>query len=678
MFKKAFGVLQKIGQALMLPVALLPAAGLLLGIGNAMQQESMLGYLPFLEADMIQLVATVMEDAGDIVFSNLPLIFAIGVAIGLAADGAAALAALVGYLILNQVMSSFMGISSDMVSSDPSLAFVFGVPTLQTGVFGGILVGIIAATCYNKYHDIEMPSFLGFFAGKRFVPIATAAVSLIVGILLTFIWPPVQSAMNSASMWLIEEGTYVAVFFFGMIKRLLIPFGLHHIFHAPFWYEFGSYTTEAGNIVQGDMRIFFAQLKDGVDLTAGKFMAGEYPIMMFGLPAAALAMYHTARPEKKKIVAGLLGSGALTSLLTGITEPLEFSFMFVSPILYLMHAILDGLSFVIITLLDINIGYTFSGGGIDFFLFGILPGREPWWIVCIVGLIFAAIYYFLFRFMITKFNLMTPGREVKAESEDTENKREASALAENILVAMGGQENIDTLNACITRLRVSVHDVSKVDKDELKALGAAGVLEVGQNIQAIFGPRSEIIKGQMQDVMSGKKVKVVEEMAEETPKIQDKETETATQSIVVPATGELMKITEVPDQVFSGKMMGDGFAIKPTNGEFVSPVNGKIINVFPTKHAIGIMSDDGKEILIHIGIDTVHLNGEGFEMMIAEGDEVVQGDVLVKVDLPYIEKHATSIITPIVFTNLAENEQVVIHSGAVTSKEENRIQINKQ
>lgn len=678
MFKKAFGVLQKIGQALMLPVALLPAAGLLLGIGNAMQQETMLGYLPFLEADIIQLVATVMEDAGDIVFSNLPLIFAIGVAIGLAADGAAALAALVGYLILNQVMSSFMGISSDMVSSDPSLAFVFGVPTLQTGVFGGILVGIIAATCYNKYHDIEMPSFLGFFAGKRFVPIATAAVSLIVGILLTFIWPPVQSAMNSASMWLIEEGTYVAVFFFGMIKRLLIPFGLHHIFHAPFWYEFGSYTTEAGNIVQGDMRIFFAQLKDGVDLTAGKFMAGEYPIMMFGLPAAALAMYHTARPEKKKIVAGLLGSGALTSLLTGITEPLEFSFMFVSPILYLMHAILDGLSFVIITMLDINIGYTFSGGGIDFFLFGILPGREPWWIVCIVGLIFAAIYYFLFRFMITKFNLMTPGREVKAESEDTENKREASALAENILVAMGGQENIDTLNACITRLRVSVHDVSKVDKDELKALGAAGVLEVGQNIQAIFGPRSEIIKGQMQDVMSGKKVKVVEEMAEETPKIQDKETETATQSIVVPATGELMEITEVPDQVFSGKMMGDGFAIKPTNGEFVSPVNGKIINVFPTKHAIGIMSDDGKEILIHIGIDTVHLNGEGFEMMIAEGDEVVQGDVLVKVDLPYIEKHATSIITPIVFTNLAENEQVVIKSGAVTSKEENRIQINKQ
>ena len=675
MFKRAFGVLQKIGQALMLPVALLPAAGLLLGIGNAMQQESMVGYLPFLEADIIQLIATVMEDAGDIVFSNLPLIFAIGVAIGLASDGAAALAALVGYLILNQVMSSFMGISADMVSSDPSFAFVFGVPTLQTGVFGGILAGIIAATCYNKYHDIEMPSFLGFFAGKRFVPIATAAVSLIVGILLTFIWPPVQSAMNSASMWLIEEGTYVAVFFFGMIKRLLIPFGLHHIFHAPFWYEFGSYTTEAGNIVQGDMRIFFAQLKDGVDLTAGKFMAGEFPIMMFGLPAAALAMYHTARPEKKKIVAGLLGSGALTSLLTGITEPLEFSFMFVSPILYLMHAILDGLSFVIITLLDINIGFTFSGGGIDFFLFGILPGREPWWIVCIVGLIFAVIYYFLFRFMITKFNLLTPGREVKAESEDDENKRDASALAENILVAMGGQENIDTLNACITRLRVSVHDVSKVDKNELKALGAAGVLEVGQNIQAIFGPRSEIIKGQMQDVMSGKKVKIVEEVTEERLEVQD---ETGTQSIVAPATGELLEITEVPDQVFSGKMMGDGFAIKPSNGDFVSPVNGKIINVFPTKHAIGIMSDDGKEILIHIGIDTVHLNGEGFDMLVAEGDEIAQGDVLVKVDLPYIETHATSIITPIVFTNLAADEQVVIRTGTVTSKEENRIQINKQ
>ncbi len=334
MFKNAFGVLQKIGKALMLPVALLPAAGLLLGIGNAIQQPNMLEYLPFLDAHWIQVTAGVMEDAGSIIFGNLALIFAAGVAIGLAGDGAAALAAIVGYLVLNQVMSSWLGVTADMVAKNPSYANVLGIPTLQTGVFGGIIVGLIAAYCYNRFHDIEMPSFLGFFAGKRFVPIVTAAASFVAGLLLLIIWPPIQHGMNSASTWLLGSGTYIAVFFFGFIKRLLIPFGLHHIFHAPFWYEFGSYKTAAGQIVHGDMTIFFAQLKDNVKITAGKFMGGEFPIMMFGLPAAALAMYHTARPEKKKLVAGLLGSAALTSFLTGITEPIEFSFMFVSPLLF--------------------------------------------------------------------------------------------------------------------------------------------------------------------------------------------------------------------------------------------------------------------------------------------------------------------------------------------------------
>lgn len=526
MFKKTFGVLQKVGQALMLPVALLPAAGLLLGIGNAAQQETMLNYLPFLSADWIQLMATVMEDAGGIIFGNLPLIFAIGVAIGLAKDGAAALAALVGYLVLNQVMSSWLGITPDMLADNPAYALVFGIPTLQTGVFGGIIVGLIAAFCYNKFHDIEMPSFLGFFAGKRFVPIATAGAAFIAGLLLIVIWPTVQAGMNSASLWLLDEGTYIAVFFFGFIKRLLIPFGLHHIFHAPFWYEFGTYTTAAGSVVRGDMTIFFAQLKDDVQLTAGNFMGGEFPIMMFGLPAAALAMYHAARPEKKKLVAGLLASGALTSFLTGITEPLEFSFLFLSPILFLLHAVLDGLSFVLMTFLEVHIGYTFSGGAIDFFLFGILPGKEAWWIVIVLGLIFAVIYYFLFRFMISKFNLMTPGRE--ADDEDTEEAKTGpkgnADLAYNILEAMGGQKNISQLDACITRLRVSVIDVQAVNKKELKKLGAAGVLEVGNNIQAIFGPRSEIIKGQIQDVISGKRPRseVVEQPVQTESKVTSK------------------------------------------------------------------------------------------------------------------------------------------------------------
>ncbi|WP_342504679.1 glucose-specific PTS transporter subunit IIBC [Sporosarcina sp. FSL K6-2383] len=675
MFKKVFGVLQKVGQALMLPVALLPAAGLLLGFGNAAQQETMLNYLPFLSADWIQHTAKVMEDAGGIIFGNLPLIFAIGVAIGLAKDGAAALAALVGYLVLNQVMSSWLGITPEMVAGDPSYAMVFGIPTLQTGVFGGIIVGLIAAFCYNKFHAIEMPSFLGFFAGKRFVPIATAGAAFVAGLLLLIIWPPVQTGMNTASLWLLEEGTYIAVFFFGFIKRLLIPFGLHHIFHAPFWYEFGSYTTTAGAVVRGDMTIFFAQLKDGVQLTAGNFMGGEFPIMMFGLPAAALAMYHAARPEKKKLVAGLLASGALTSFLTGITEPLEFSFLFLSPILFLIHAILDGLSFVIITFLQVHVGYTFSGGAIDFFLFGILPGKEAWWLVILVGLVFAVIYYVLFRFMISKFNLMTPGRETDESTDEVEMSSKGNTdLPYNILEAMGGQENITHLDACITRLRVSVKDVKNVDKKELKKLGAAGVLEVGNNIQAIFGPRSEIIKGQIQDVVSGKRPRT-EEVKQPVKAVASNG---QPDDFVSPMQGEIIPLSEVPDPVFAGKMMGDGFAVVPSDGVIVSPVNGTIVTLFPTKHAVGIQSDSGREILIHVGIDTVKLAGEGFEALVTQGDRVEKGQPLLKVDIDYIQEHATSIITPIIFTNLFEGESVVLNkSGQVTLKEEHIVTIEK-
>jgi len=673
MFKKLFGNLQKIGKALMLPVALLPAAGLLLGIGNAIGQETMLRYLPFLGADWIQLAGNVMEDAGSVIFGNLALIFAAGVAIGLAGDGAAALAAIVGYLVLNQVMGSWLGLTADQVGSDPGYASVLGIPTLQTGVFGGILTGIIAALCYKKYHDINMPSFLGFFAGKRFVPIVTAAVSFVAGLILLVIWPPIQGALNTASLWLIEEGTYIAVFMFGFIKRLLIPFGLHHIFHAPFWYEFGSYTTAAGEIVRGDMTIFFAQLRDGVELTAGKFMGGEFPVMMFGLPAAALAMYHTAKPEKKKLVVGLLGSAALTSFLTGITEPIEFTFLFLSPLLFFIHAVLDGLSFVVLAWLDVNLGYTFSGGAIDFFLFGILPGREQWWLAILVGLVFAVLYYFIFRFFITKFDLKTPGREDDTDDNVTVAKGEAGDLPYNILQAMGGQENIAHLDACITRLRVSVNDIKNVDKDELKRLGAAGVLEVGNNIQAIFGPKSDTLKSQIQDIMSGKTPRPAKTV-EKTEQVNDisinavKET-----TIASPLKGKVLPITEVPDQVFAGKMMGDGFAVEPVDGEIVSPVDGKVVNVFPTKHAIGLLSKGGREILIHFGIDTVKLQGEGFTAFVKEGDEVKVGQTLMKADIEAIKDKVPSIITPVVFTNLAEGESISIEKSGLVNKGETNI-----
>ena len=658
MWKNFFGVLQKLAKALMLPVAMLPAAGLLLGLGNAAQQDTMLQLLPFLSADWIQLTARVLEDAGGIIFNNLPLIFAIGVAVGLAGDGAAGLAALVGYLIMNQVMGSWLGITAETIAQDPGYANVLGIPTLQTGVFGGIIIGFIAAYAYKRYHSIEMPSYLGFFSGKRFVPIATAGFAFITGLILLIVWPPIQSAMNSASLWLIEEGTYIAVFFFGFIKRLLIPFGLHHIFHSPFWYEFGSYTTAAGELVRGDMTIFFAQLRDGVEITAGNFMAGEFPIMMFGLPAAALAMYHTARPERKKVVAGILGSAALTSFLTGITEPIEFSFMFVSPILYVIHAFLDGTAFVILTYLGVNIGYTFSGGAIDFLLFGILPGREPWWLAILVGLVYAVIYYVVFRFMIKKFNLMTPGRENEAEEESENSALDQNSLPVQLLEAMGGKENITHLDACITRLRVSVNSQDKVDKEQLKKLGASGVLEVGDNIQAIFGPRSEIIKSQMQDIMAGKTPRPTEIVMEKT---EPKSANSTEETFVSPLTGELKPITDVPDQVFAEKMMGDGFAIVPTHGTVVAPVDGKIVNLFPTKHAIGIESNAGREILIHVGLDTVHLEGKGFEAFVSQGDQVEKGQPLLQVDLDYVKEHAPSIMTPIVFTNLKEDEAVHVN-----------------
>jgi len=668
--KKLFGVLQKTGKALMLPVALLPSAGLLLGIGSAINQENMIAVFPFLQADWIQLIGNVMKDAGNIIFSNLALLFAAGVAIGLAGDGVAALAAIVGYLVMNQVMGSWIGLAAENIGTNPGTASVLGIPTLQTGVFGGIIVGFIAAYCYNKYHDMNMPTFLGFFAGKRFVPIVTAAFSLIVGLILSVVWPPIQTGLNSGSKWLIDEDPYIAVFMFGFIKRLLIPFGLHHIYHAPFWYEFGSYTTVDGDVVRGDMMIFFAQLSDGVDLTAGHFMAGEFPIMMFGLPAATLAMYHTAKPEKKKLVAGLLASAALTSFLTGITEPIEFTFLFLSPILFLIHALLDGFSFVIMTWLDVNIGYTFSGGAIDFFLFGILPGKEPWWLTIIVGLVFAVLYYFIFRFFILKLDLKTPGREETEIDEEKDRAEEVNRgdLPYQVIEAIGGEENIIHLDACITRLRFQIIDMKKVDKEKLKKLGASGFLEVGNNFQAIFGPISDTLKSQMQEILNGKKprpVKTVmeqeykQQMAERNQEVEGNDRNT-NDIFIAPIKGTIKPITEVPDYVFSAKLMGDGFAIEPEEGLVVAPADGTVINVLPTKHALTLQTTSGREIFIHFGIDTVNLNGEGFDVMVNGGEEVKAGQPLLRADLDFIKKRVPSIITPIVFANLYVDEKVII------------------
>lgn len=666
-FKLFFGQLQRVGKALMLPVAILPAAGILLALGNAMHNEQLVSLAPWLKHEVFVILSTIMESAGQVVFDNLPLLFAVGTALGLAGgDGVAALAALVGYLIMNATIGKVMHISIDQIFSFadgaktlsqanklPQHALILGIPTLQTGVFGGIIMGALAAWCYNKFYNITLPQFLGFFAGKRFVPIVTSLVAIVTGVVLAFVWPPIQEGLNDLSNFLLNKNLVLTTFIFGIIERSLIPFGLHHIFYAPFWFEFGSYVNQAGEVVRGDQRIWMAQMKDGVEFTAGAFTTGKYPFMMFGLPAAAYAIYRQARPERKKIVGGLMLSAALTSFLTGITEPLEFSFLFVAPILYVLHVLLAGTSFLVMHLLDVKIGMTFSGGFIDYILYGLLNwDRTHALYVIPVGIVYVIIYYFLFTFVIKHMNLKTPGREDEvAETRDTSVER----LPFDVLDAMGGKDNVKHLDACITRLRVEVLDKAKVDVNALKELGAAGVLEVGNNMQAIFGPKSDQIKHDMALIMKGEITSPSQTtVSEEDEAVHIDGSRSVT--IVAPCDGEVIPLSEVPDQVFSGGMMGDGVGFIPRQSEIVAPFHGKVKALFPTKHAIGIESTDGVELLIHIGIDTVKLNGEGFESFVKVGDEVAEGQLLMKVDLEYLQQHAPSIVTPMIVTNLGERQ----------------------
>lgn len=666
-FKLFFGQLQRVGKALMLPVAILPAAGILLALGNAMHNEQLVSLAPWLKHEVFVILSTIMESAGQVVFDNLPLLFAVGTALGLAGgDGVAALAALVGYLIMNATIGKVMHISIDQIFSFadgaktlsqanklPQHALILGIPTLQTGVFGGIIMGALAAWCYNKFYNITLPQFLGFFAGKRFVPIVTSLVAIVTGVVLAFVWPPIQEGLNDLSNFLLNKNLVLTTFIFGIIERSLIPFGLHHIFYAPFWFEFGSYVNQAGEVVRGDQRIWMAQMKDGVEFTAGAFTTGKYPFMMFGLPAAAYAIYRQARPERKKIVGGLMLSAALTSFLTGITEPLEFSFLFVAPILYVLHVLLAGTSFLVMHLLDVKIGMTFSGGFIDYILYGLLNwDRTHALYVIPVGIVYAIIYYFLFTFVIKHMNLKTPGREDEvAETRDTSVER----LPFDVLDAMGGKDNVKHLDACITRLRVEVLDKAKVDVNALKELGAAGVLEVGNNMQAIFGPKSDQIKHDMALIMKGEITSPSQTtVSEEDEAVHIDGSRSVT--IVAPCDGEVIPLSEVPDQVFLGGMMGDGVGFIPRQSEIVAPFHGKVKALFPTKHAIGIESTDGVELLIHIGIDTVKLNGEGFESFVKVGDEVAEGQLLMKVDLEYLQQHAPSIVTPMIVTNLGERQ----------------------
>ncbi|WP_319370503.1 glucose-specific PTS transporter subunit IIBC [uncultured Ilyobacter sp.] len=475
---KGFAQLQKIGKALMTPVAILPAAGLLLAFGQPNVLDS-----------------TLMAAAGGVIFANLPLLFAVGSAVGLAGgDGVAGLAAIVSLLIMNTVMGVTTGAAAEIALGNKAFAQVMGIPTLQTGVFGGILAGVIGAMMYKKFYKIELPAYLGFFSGKRFVPIATAFLSFFIGLAFPYVWKPIQVGLASLAV-IGENPTAFSTFVFGLIERALIPFGLHHIFYAPFWFEFGEWTNSLGQVFRGDQAIFFAKLQDNVASfgSTGAYMTGKFAFMMFGLPGAALAMYKQAKPSKKKIAGGILLSAALTSFLTGITEPIEFLFLFVAPVLYGVHCVLAATSFMLMNILNVRIGMTFSGGLIDFISFGVLPNKTPWYLVIVVGAVYFVVYYVLFTFFIKKFDLKTPGREDEEEVA-SEIKLSENEVAVLVIAALGGKENIISTDACITRLRVEVKNTDLVNEGELKKLGAAGVLKVGKNgVQAIFGAKAQFI-----------------------------------------------------------------------------------------------------------------------------------------------------------------------------------------
>ncbi|MDI9219039.1 glucose-specific PTS transporter subunit IIBC [Clostridium tertium] len=672
--KKSFGVLQRIGKSLMLPVALLPAAGLLMGIGTFLQNPNIISNFPMLSGENFQLIANIMSSSGDIIFSNLPLIFAVGVSIGMSnGDGVAALAAIVSFLIMNMTVGITAGVDLLQVDTNPMYDVVLGIPTLQTGVFGGILIGMVFAIIYQKFYTIKLPEFLGFFSGKRFVPIVAAIAGLIIGIMMVVIWPPIQNFLLAFSRSMIGTNQTVSALIFGIVERALIPFGLHHIWYNPFWYQFGEYTNLAGQLVVGDQAIFFAQLKDGVEFTAGTFMTGKFPFMMFGLPAAALAMYHEADSDKKKVVAGILFSGALTSFLTGITEPIEFMFLFVAPILFAVHCIFAGLSFMIMQILNVKIGLTFSGGLIDFILFGVIPNRTKWWWVLIVGIIFASIYYLGFRYIIRKLDLKTPGRE-REESEIDIDISDGD-LAYKVLDAFGGPKNIKYLDACITRLRVTVKNISLVNRSKLKALGSADLMIIGENIQAIFGPKSDMLKEQMKDIIDGKEIKIKKkkqiEKIEKGIKIES--------SIMIPSTGKLLRLEDVPDPIFSMKLIGDGFAIDPKNNVLISPIRGMVLTISKTCHSITIRGLDGFDVFIHIGIDSINLNGNGFKAFVQEGDIVNEGDILIEFPLDEMRKNLKSPIIPVIFKGLPKEKFIYFNNDIdVISGDINKVEIHEK
>lgn len=698
---KIFGVLQRVGRSFMLPIAILPVAGLLLGLGSSFTNTTTIETygLQWLLGDktILHALLVIMNAVGSAIFDNLPLIFAVGVAIGMAKKEkeVSALSAVIAYFVMNVSINAMLKISGKILADgsiakdvlDGTITSVCGIQSLQMGVFGGIIVGLGVAALHNRFYKIELPNALSFFGGTRFVPIISTVVYLFVGILMYFIWPTVQNGIYALGGVVTGTG-YFGTLLFGIIKRALIPFGLHHVFYMPFWQTAVGGTMEvAGHMVEGGQNIFFAQLADSANIAhfsadATRYFSGEFIFMIFGLPGAALAMYKCAKPEKKKQAGSLLLSATLACMFTGITEPLEFSFLFVAPALFAVQVVLAGSAYMIAHILNIAVGLTFSGGLLDFFLFGILQGNEKtsWMLVIPVGIVYFLLYYFIFSFLIKKFDFKTPGREdddtetklyTKADvnerkaAKDVKNFDEkagavADEFSQTISRGLGGKANISDVDCCATRLRITVIDPEKVNDALLKSTGASGVVHKGQGVQIIYGPRVTVIKSDLEDYLASVTEEHFEDDAVEnniasasktkdsttsSDKAQDSDVESEPISTVIissPMTGIAADLSTAPDEAFAGKMMGDGAVVTPEEGVVVAPEDGTVLFVFDTKHALGFTTDSGIGMIIHVGIDTVKLEGKGFDVQVEAGCHVNKGDVLMKLDLDYLKANAPS------------------------------------
>ncbi|WP_040572698.1 PTS transporter subunit IIABC [Selenomonas flueggei] len=698
-----FSVLQRVGRSFMLPVAILPIAGILLGIGASFTNPTTIatyGLSGVLGTGTpLHMLLSIMSSAGSTIFGNLPIIFAVGVAIGMTKEEreVAALSAMIAFFVMHTSCNAMLKIGGQILADgtvapgvlDGTIAPSCGIMSFQMGVFGGIIVGIGVALLHNRYHKIILPNALSFFGGSRFIPIISTIVFLFVGIAMYFVWPLAQQGIFALGGLVTGTG-YIGTLIFGIIKRALIPFGLHHVFYLPFWQTgVGGSMMIDGQLIQGGQNIFFAQLASPdvahFSADATRYFSGEFIFMIFGLPGAALAMYHCARPEKKKVAGGLLLSAALTCMLTGITEPIEFSFLFVAPALFAVQVVLAGAAYMIAHMLNIAVGLTFSGGLLDFFIFGILQGeaKTSWMYVIPVGIVYFFLYYFIFRWMIQHFGFKTPGREDDDEETklytkaDYKARERAGSSADGdagfdaksaaIAKGLGSKRNITSVDCCATRLRCSVADSSLVNEKLLKATGAVGVIVKGTGVQVIYGPQVAVIKSNLETYLETAPEVEPEDDAPAAAPVEEHpaaaETAAAApagehHTLCSPVTGTVHPITEAPDEAFASKMMGDGFFIYPSKGEVLAPADGEVVFVFDTKHAIGMKSADGTEYLLHIGVDTVALGGKGFNVFVKAGQQVKKGDKLMEFDIDYIRANATSDACLVIFTGLPEGTSV--------------------